>query len=189
MLCAGADTRFGTADDAPDVYLGNPNPKLEGSVTNTVTLWNRLRLYGMVDFKSGYKKLDGNGRARCAFFGGRCRENFYPQEFDPTIIAEINSSTNLVGWFFDDAAFVKLREIAASYQIPDKWVARGGINRASITIAGRNLHTWTDYGKRGGLDPEAFFLSGSRGSGGQGQWEQTTVPQLAQWLLTLNLGF
>jgi hypothetical protein len=122
----------------------------------------------MVDFKSGYKKLDGNARARCAFFGGRCRENFYPQEFDPTIVAEINSTNNLVGWMLDDAAFVKLREIAASYQLPDKWIGRSGINRASITIAGRNLHTWTDYGKRGGLDPEAFFLSGTRGSGGQG---------------------
>jgi TonB-linked SusC/RagA family outer membrane protein len=189
MLCAGADTRYGTADDAPDLYIGNPNPKVEGSVTNTVTLWNRLRLYGMVDFKSGYKKLDGNARVRCAFFGGRCRENFYPQEFDPTVIAQINSSNNLVGWMLDDAAFVKLREIAASYQLPDKWIGRRGVTRASVTIAGRNLHTWTDYGKRGGLDPEAFFLSGTRGSGGQGQWEQTTVPQLAQWLLTLNLGF
>ena len=188
-LCAGADGRFGTADDAPDVYLGSPNPKWEGSVSNTFTLWNRLRIYGMVDFKGGYKKLDGNARVRCAFFGGRCRENFYPDEFSPVIVAQVNSSNNLIDWFIEDASFVKLREIAASYQIPDRYVARGGINRATITLAGRNLHAWTDYGKRGGLDPEAFFLSGTRGTGGQGQWEQTTVPQLAQWLLTVSLGF
>jgi len=189
VLCAGTDGRFGTSDDAPDLYIGSPNPKLEGSLGNTVTLWNRLRLYVLTDFKSDYRKLDGNARVRCAFFGGRCRENFYPEEFDPKVIAEINSSNNLVGWLLDDGAFVKLREIAASYAIPEKWVARGGITRASVTLAGRNLHTWTDYGKRGGLDPEAFFLSGSRGTGGQGLWEQTTVPQLSQWLLTVSLGF
>jgi TonB-linked SusC/RagA family outer membrane protein len=189
MPCTGPDAIYGNGNDAPDLYLGNPNPKLEGSVSNTFTLWNRLRLYGMVDFKSGYKKLDGNARVRCAFFGGRCRENFYPQEFAPETIAEITSSNNLVGWLFDDAAFVKLREIAVSYSVPDRYITRRGISRAQITLAGRNLHTWTDYGKRGGLDPEAFFLSGTRGSGGQGQWEQTTVPQLAQWLLTVNLGF
>jgi hypothetical protein len=105
------------------------------------------------------------------------------------VIAEITSSNNLVGWLFDDAAFVKLRELAVSYSVPDRFIARRGVSRASITLAGRNLHTWTDYGKRGGLDPEAFFLSGTRGTGGQGQWEQTTVPQLAQWLLTVTLGF
>jgi TonB-linked SusC/RagA family outer membrane protein len=189
MPCTGPDAIYGNGNDAPDLYLGNPNPKLEGSVSNTFTLWNRLRFYGMVDFKSGYKKLDGNARVRCAFFGGRCRENFYPQEFEPETIAEITSSNNLVGWLFDDAAFVKLRELAVSYSVPDRYITRRGISRAQITLAGRNLHTWTDYGKRGGLDPEAFFLSGTRGSGGQGQWEQTTVPQLAQWLLTVNLGF
>ena len=189
MPCTGPDATYGNGNDAPDLYLGNPNPKLEGSLSNTITLWNRFRVYGMVDYKSGYKKLDGNARVRCAFFGGRCRENFYPQEFDPKVIAEINSSNNLVGWLFDDASFVKLRELAVSYSVPDRLIARRGISRASLTLAGRNLHTWTDYGKRGGLDPEAFFLSGTRGSGGQGQWEQTTVPQLAQWLLTVNLGF
>jgi TonB-linked SusC/RagA family outer membrane protein len=189
MPCTGPDAIYGNGNDAPDIYLGNPNPKVEGSVTNTVTLFNRLRLYGMVDFKSGYKKLDGNARVRCAFFGGRCRENFYPSEFAPEVIAEINSSNNLVGWLFDDAAFVKLRELAVSYSVPDRFIARRGVSRASITLAGRNLHTWTDYGRRGGLDPEAFFLSGTRGTGGQGQWEQTTVPQLAQWLLTVTLGF
>ena len=88
---------------------------------------------------------------------------------------------------FTDAAFVKLREVAVSYSVPERFT-RDCVNRASITLAAQPPY-WTDYGKRGGLDPEAFFLSGTRGTGGQGQWEQTTVPQLAQWLLTVNLGF
>jgi hypothetical protein len=187
MPCAGANGTFGNADDAPEVFLGRSLPKVEGAVTSTVTLFNRLRLYGLVDFKRGYKKLDGNARVRCAFFGGRCRENFFPEEFDPALTAQINSSNNLVEWIIEDASFAKLRELSASYSLPERWLGRAGVSRATVTLAGRNLHTWTDYGTRGGLDPEAFFLGGSRG--GFSVWEQTTMPQLTSWILTVNLGF
>jgi TonB-linked SusC/RagA family outer membrane protein len=187
MLCTGPDGRFGTSDDAPDIYLGRTVPKIETSFTSTVTLWNRLRLYGLLDYKGGYRKLDGNARVRCAFFGGRCRENFYPEEFAPEIIGQINSSNNLIEWFLDEGDFVRLREVSATYTVPSNLAARMRVARASVSLAGRNLGLWTDYGKRGGLDPEAFFLAGSRG--GQSLWEQTTMPQLSQWLVTFNLGF
>ena len=39
-----------------------------------------------MDFKSGYKKMDGLHRVRCHLFG-ECRVNFYPQEFDPLYVA------------------------------------------------------------------------------------------------------
>ncbi|MGH7632203.1 MAG: hypothetical protein ACRENC_00635, partial [Gemmatimonadaceae bacterium] len=56
---------------------------------------------------------------------------------------------------------------------------------ASITVAGRNLHTWTNYK---GLEPEAQFLgSGTRGSGSA--WEQTALPILSSFVATLNVTF
>jgi len=61
----------------------------------------------------------------------------------------------------------------------------GGFSRAVIGIAGRNLHTWTKYP---GLDPEAFFLGGTRG-GGFSLFDQTTNPQATQWVVSLNLGW
>jgi hypothetical protein len=187
ILCTGADGRFGTADDAPDLFIGRTVPKLETSLTSTLTLWRRLRLYGLVDYKGGYRKLDGNARVRCAFFGGRCRENFYPEEFEPEVIGQINSSNNLVQWFLDEGDFVRLREVSATYTVPNNIAGRLRLTRASVMVAGRNLGLWTDYGKRGGLDPEGFFLAGTRG--GHALWEQTTMPQLSQWVLTFNVGF
>jgi hypothetical protein len=124
---------------------------------------------------------------RCAFFGGRCRENFYPQEFEPELIGQINSSNNLVQWFLDEGDFVRLREVSATYTVPNNIAGRLRLTRASVMVAGRNLGLWTDYGKRGGLDPEGFFLAGTRG--GHALWEQTTMPQLSQWVLTFNVGF
>ena len=60
-----------------------------------------------------------------------------------------------------------------------------GANRASVSLAGRNLYTWTRYP---GLEPEAMFLGGSRG-GNFSAWEQADLPQLAQWIVTVSVGY
>jgi TonB-linked SusC/RagA family outer membrane protein len=182
MVCAGADLRYGTADDAPDVYLGRSIPRFEGSVSSTLTLWKNLRAYALLDFKRDFLKLDGNVRSRCQIFV-RCRENFYPLEFDPKRIAGLQSNGQLIDYYINNSGYTKLREVSLSYTLPvinTRWV---DVNRAVITVAGRNLYTWTSYP---GLEPEAFFLGGSRG-GNFGQFEQTTNPQLTQWVVGLNI--
>jgi TonB-linked SusC/RagA family outer membrane protein len=182
MLCTGPDLRYGTADDAPDVYIGRSLPKGEGGLSSTLSLWNKVRLYAMLDRKSDYRKVDGNTRVRCQIFI-RCRENFYPLEFDPKRIAAIQSNGTLVDYYINDASFTRLREVSISYILPpmNNQIAR--FTRGTLTLSGRNLHLWTNYP---GLDPEAFFLGGSRG-GNFGQFDQTTNPQIAQWVLSLSL--
>ncbi|MBX6363890.1 MAG: SusC/RagA family TonB-linked outer membrane protein [Gemmatimonadetes bacterium] len=172
--------------DAPEVYLGRPTPKVEGAFSTTVTLFRNLRLYGLADWKTGYKKLDGNLRVRCVLFG-RCRENFYPQEFlnDPVWLAQTQLGGAYVNGLINDASFLKLREISASYTLPEAWCRAFGARAASITVAARNLYTWTKWTS---LEPEASFLGGSRG-GGSAQWEQNVTPQLAQFVTTVNVSF
>ena len=184
MVCAGPDLMYNTGDDAPEVYLGRSLPKFEGSVSNTLTFWQNLRVYAMVDFKRDFYKIDGNMRSRCAIFG-RCRENFYPSEFEPRKIAGLHSNGQLVDYYINNSSYAKLREVSLSYTLPAVSTRFINVNRAVVTLAGRNLVTWTDYP---GLEPEAFFLGGSRG-GNFGQFEQTTNPQLSQWVLGLNLGW
>ena len=167
---------------APLVYLGNSLPKVEGAFGNTLTFGKRLRVYSLFDFKRGYRKVNGNTRVRCTFFDQICRENFYPQEFDPVRIAGVQSARSLVSFFIEDVSYTKFRELSFSYTIPESIGRRAGFNRAVVSLAGRNLYTWTNYT---GLEPEAFFLAGNRG-GNFGQWEQTTMPQLTQWVLSLN---
>jgi hypothetical protein len=182
MVCAGADLRYGTADDAPEVYLGRSLPRFEGSVSNMFTLWKNLRLYALVDFKTDFLKLDGNMRSRCAIFV-RCRENFYPLEFDAKTIAGLQSNGQLTDYYINNSGYTKLREVSLSYTLPTITTRWGNLKRAVVTVAGRNLYTWTDYP---GLEPEAFFLGGDRG-GNYGQFEQTTNPQLTQWVVGLNV--
>ncbi|MGI9140990.1 MAG: SusC/RagA family TonB-linked outer membrane protein [Gemmatimonadaceae bacterium] len=182
MICAGPDLIYNTADDAPDVFLGKSSPGTEGAFSNTLTLFKRFRVYGLVDFKRDFVKVDGNFRARCAIFG-RCRENFYPLEFDPKTIAGLRSNGQLVDYYIKNSSYAKLREVSFSYTVPSVATRWARFNRAVVTLAGRNLATWTDFT---GLEPEAFFLGGSRG-GQFGQFEQTTNPQLTSWVLGVNL--
>jgi len=183
VMCDDGQGGVVACSSAPNVYLGRTTPSLEGAFSATVTLQRRLRLYALVDFKRGYRKLDGNTRVRCAIFV-RCRENFYEQEFDPRRIAGIESNLTLIDYLIDDAGFTKLREVSASYTLPDRLAGAFGVSRATVSVAGRNLATWTKFG---GLEPESMWLGGDRA--GHSVWEQDHMPQLTSWVFTVNLSF
>ena len=194
MMCA--DGKGGTtpcynasgAFIAPMVYLGRSVPPVDGSVTSTLTFLKNFSVYTMVDFANGAKKLDGNTRVRCLFFGGRCPENFAQQygvdKLDPVRTAEVNSNQQLLDFIITKDNFAKWRELTFSYTVPDRYARMVNASHAILSVSGRNLHTWTSYQ---GFEPEAMFLGGSRG--GNASWEQTTLPQLTSWIFTVNLGF
>jgi TonB-linked SusC/RagA family outer membrane protein len=181
-MCSNGAGGAVACSSAPDVYLGNTTPKSEGGFQAGLTLFKNFRLNTLLDFKGGYKKLDGNRRVRCNLFA-ECRINYYPKEFDPRQVLEAQNGTSYRDFLIRDASFTKLREVSATYTIPDAWVSRARFSRASVTLAGRNLHTWTKWQ---GLEPEASFNGGTRG---YGQWEQDVIPQLMQFVGTLNLSF
>jgi TonB-linked SusC/RagA family outer membrane protein len=167
--------------NAPLVFLGNTTPTSEGAFTSTLSFWSNFSFYTLVDFKGGYKKLDGNRRVRCHLFI-ECRENYFPKEFSPAIVGAVSSSA-YVSDLINDASYTKLREISLSYSLPTSFATRLGAARATVSISGRNLHTWTNYK---GLEPEASFQGGTRGFG---QWEQDVTPQLRSFVGTLRLNF
>lgn len=173
----------GTTITAPMVFLGQTLPKNEGAVSTTLTLFERVRLYALVDFKTGFRKWDHVLRVRCSLFN-LCRENMYPTEYDPVTIAAYQNADRFGAAYINDASYAKLREVSASYTLPAAWVQRFGASRASVTLAGRNLYTWTKWT---GMEPEAMFLAGARG--GFVQLEQNHLPQLTQFVTTVNVNF
>jgi TonB-linked SusC/RagA family outer membrane protein len=171
---------------APAVFLGHSSPQNEGAVSSTFTLFNRLRLYGLVDFKTGYKKWDHVTRVRCSL-NNICEENVDPLRFvgsDPARLAAFQTGDVFGAEYIRDASFTKLREVSATYSLPTNLAARVGASRASINVAARNLYTWTDWT---GMEPEAMFLSGTRG--GFTQLEQNHLPQLTQFVTSFNFSF
>ena len=183
VLCDDGQGGSVDCDSAPRVFLGNGVPKREGAFSGALTFLQNFRLAALVDFKGGYKKLDGLHRVRCHLFN-ECRVNFYPQEFDPRYVAAVQSGTSLIDDLIRDASFTRLREVSFTYTLPSQLAQRIGGSSASVTLAGRNLHTWTKWP---GIDPEASFNGGTRGS--YAQWEQNVVPPLTSFVTTFNVGF
>lgn len=55
--------------------------------------------------------------------------------------------------FIEDGTYTKLREVSVAYSFDQPWVSSSlGLSTIDLRVAGRNLHTWTDYS---GMDPEA----------------------------------
>lgn len=167
--------------NAPQLFLGRTLPNFEASVTSTLRVFKNFEFFVMLDTKRGYKKLDGDLRVRCYAFD-LCESNWFKQGVDPAVLGA-QTSTGFVNYVINDASFVKLREVSLRYTLPDRVFAPLHASGAWISVAGRNLATFTDYQ---GLDPEDTFQGGSRG---YGQWSQAVTPQLMQFVTTVHLSY
>jgi len=165
---------------APKVYLGRTVPAVEGAWSNTVRFFDHFRASGMIDFKAGYKRLDNNLRIRCQIFY-TCLEYLNPATTDPARLVQMQSNGTLRNFVINNARFAKLREISLAYDAPQKYASRLSARTLTLSVAGRNLHTWSPYT---GLDPESMFLAGSPIF-----VDQAELPQLASFVFTLHLTY
>lgn len=185
VLCAGGPGQ-GPVDcsTAPFVFIGSSTPTNTGSVGNTVTLFKKLRLYALVDWKRGFVMANTINQLRCdGLLGvGLCDVNYHPQKYSPLYVAEAGITgflSQTQDQFFQDASFVKLREVSATYSLPDHLLP--GIDHASFTVAARELKLWTKFQ---GPDPEVNMFPTGLVTGNQG-----VIPPLSRFVATLNLTF
>jgi hypothetical protein len=83
--------------------------------------------------------------------------------------------------YVEDGSFVKLREVAVSFNLSPKWASMLGASNATIRLAGRNLATWTNYT---GLDPEVNMFGASPVAQGV-EFGNTPLPR--SFVLGVNL--
>jgi TonB-linked SusC/RagA family outer membrane protein len=187
VLCDGGEGKPAVAcASAPFVFIGTPTPKVTGSVGNSFSLFNRFRLYGLVDFKRGNRVGNSNEQLRCTGAVGAplCRANYYPLEFDPVYLAErvgTAAAQGILDQYYQDASFAKLREISLTYTLPASLLR--GYQSATITFAGRDLHTWTKYA---GIDPEVSVANIATSFVTA---DQAVTPPLSRFIATFNLKF
>ena len=175
---------------APRIFYGRSDSPTEGSFSTTATFLGRIRLFTLIDFKAGNLHFDNNHRARCQAFR-ICLANLNPTDAEleqygqtrapATLMAQYNSNNTLRDVFHQDASYARLREISASYVIPEQFARRAGFSAATLTISGRNLKTWTGWT---GVDPESFFSVEP-----YARTEQAQVPPLQQFIMSLSVNF
>jgi hypothetical protein len=84
--------------------------------------------------------------------------------------------------YVEDGTFTKLREVAATVTVPRTWASRMRADGLTLTLAGRNLATWTDYK---GFDPEV----NSQTAGNFGTSDFLTQPPLRLWTVRMAVTF
>jgi TonB-dependent starch-binding outer membrane protein SusC len=137
---------------ANQTFQGSVEPDHGGTLTSELTFLRHFRLYGLLDARYGNKLDNATEEFRCLF--GICRGNRDPKA--PLAEQAASVATRNFGIetpYFEDASFVKLREVSLTYSAPETWARKIGASTLSFTVTGRNLHTWTKYT---GVDPEVI---------------------------------
>jgi TonB-linked SusC/RagA family outer membrane protein len=133
------------------VFLGRPFPKREVTFSSTISLFRFVQLNALLDHRSGYQQFNSTESFRCASTFQNCRAAFDPSA---PLSAQGRSAAAARGTdagYIEDADFWKLREVSVTFTAPAEWARRMGTQQVRLTLAGRNLKTWTDYS---GFDPE-----------------------------------
>ncbi|HEU4562898.1 MAG TPA: SusC/RagA family TonB-linked outer membrane protein [Longimicrobium sp.] len=137
-------------------FYGSPLPKREISFNADIRVFGFARLSALVDHKGGQKLFNFTRQSRCT---GSVTNSFCAERWlsgtsleDQAAIIAVLKPISSAG-FVEDASFTKLREVALTLTAPTSLTRRFGFREdgLSLTLAGRNLKTWTDYR---GFDPE-----------------------------------
>jgi len=171
---------FPVIDTDTLLILGSSQPDFTQSFRTQVTLWQHLQISALVDWRHGGQAYDGT-RGALYVYGTHKDTEVRGQTFvfgpsangvpgfhgDAAVVGPGVGVPVVIGqdWFqgdggafggntgdfMEDNSFVKLRQIAVQYTFTEPWVGKVGMSSIDVAIAGRNLHTWTNYR---GLDPE-----------------------------------
>lgn len=162
------------------VYLGNPLPRRQLTVSPNLRVFRWLQVSALFDRKAGYRLFNNTRRFRCSF--NNCQE-----AYDKTMpladqAANVAIALGTDAGFIEDAAFTKLRELSFTLLAPSSFARAMRASAVSLTIAGRNLKTWTDFT---GFDPEINSNPGANFSTS----DFLTLPPTRNWTARVNVSF
>jgi TonB-dependent starch-binding outer membrane protein SusC len=171
-------------------FIGPSLPTWGVTMGGDISFFNNLvSLTTLFEARGGNYQMNFTEQFRCStglsWQDTGCRAAWDPSapvEDQARVLASAFHGTNY--GFIESADFVKWRELAVSLGVPpalsQRFPTLGGV---SLTLAGRNLATWTDYT---GLDPE---INEGGGAANFGQGEFNTQPPLRQLTARVNVAF
>jgi iron complex outermembrane receptor protein len=154
-------------------------------VSGTLSLYRDFRLTALLDYRGGYKQYNGTRDFRCNS-AQNCREINDKAAPLRDQAAALASRMGSVAGYIEDARFVKLRELSFGYTAPRHLAARIGVEGVTLTLAARNLHTWSKYT---GFDPEVNSGTTSAAFGSFNQVDFLAQPPVRTLLTRLSVNF
>ncbi len=186
-----ASNNYGTA---PDMKVGNPNPKFTGGV-NTTASFKGFDLSALGQFSYGNDIYNAAGVYQSTGFNNYLDNqtvdqlNRWQKAGDITDVPKSSfGSGNGIGnssRFVQDGSFFRVKNVTLGYTLPADLVKRGYLQSVRIYLTGQNLATFTKYT---GYDPEVntFGLGSNIIALGHDFY---TPPLAKTFLIGANLGF
>jgi outer membrane receptor protein involved in Fe transport len=133
--------------------VGDPNPKWLGSLLNEIDFGDVVSFRVLLDGSFGGDVLNFTKRTLDTFGTSADAALELLPAGDPNRVAPgyARSKRFYFGHYVEDGSYVKLREVSATINLMPSLARAMRADGLSLVIAGRNLHTWTDYT---GFDPE-----------------------------------
>jgi TonB-linked SusC/RagA family outer membrane protein len=144
----------GKIDPLDRTFIGSLEPKYTAGLSNTVK-YRGLSLSAFFNTVQGVTRANDLLGTNQVFSDVR-RNMVYRQWWTPETPINTypaNSATSnpyALGWY-EDASFIRLKDVTLSYDLPARLTSRFSGEGARIYVNGRNLWTHTDWT---GLDPE-----------------------------------
>jgi TonB-linked SusC/RagA family outer membrane protein len=177
------NTEVSLSDSA--VFRGSALPTREASFNSDLAIFGgKVVLGSQFDYRGGHLVDNSLEQFRC-FSVQICRGDY--DRTAPLEQQALAQATFLPGGgnsvaFLEPGWFIKLRELSLTFEAPERWARAFRANRLSLTVAGRNLWTITDYT---GVDPEVnAFAQGNFASS-----DFESQAQVRYWTARVNVGF
>ena len=182
----------GRIDDNDRQIIGDPNSDFTFGITNNFTYKN----FDLNIFFQGAVGGDIYNLTAVQLFNGDSNgltdvlNSWTPQNTDTDIPRAAIRGRERSSRFVEDGSYVRLKNVAIGYTLPNRLLENVGFSSARISISAQNLLTFTNYS---GLDPEVSYF----GSGGESRGDDNVVqghdygnyPNLSSITFGLNLKF
>jgi TonB-dependent starch-binding outer membrane protein SusC len=162
----------GTLTSSPGYNVDNtiifhPNPDFYGGMQNSLTYKGiSLDIFAQFTKQRGKNLLVGwksnigtMSNVPLVFLerwqkpGDVSRIQKYTQQFGAAATAQNAANNSDQGW--QDASYLRIKNVAISYSVPSKWMKKAYLKTARIYLQAQNLFTFTNYD---GADPETQGL-------------------------------
>lgn len=163
-------------------FAGTPFPGRQATLNSAVTLFDVVRVNAQLDYRGDQVLYNSSEEFRCSPSISNCRgiqDRNAPLEEQARAVARLMGSYD---GYIQKSDFVKLRELGITLMAPQRVVSRFNASAVSLTIAGRNLKTWTDYL---GVDPEVNSIA----AGNFTTVDFDAVPPARYWTARVNVNF
>ena len=163
-------------------FIDESTAPVELTASPSMTLFDYVRLQGLLEARMGHSLHNNTEGFRCLLANSRFR-NDPDSSLEKQAACVANAFYGAEGAFVQDADFMRLRELSATFTAPRSLAQQTlGVDNLSLTLSGRNLALWTEYD---GIDPEVNQFGAANFSTS----EFLTQPPLRYWNARVNVSF